>query len=95
MNNSTQNAVTMNATIRYAIGAAFIALVAVAFVPIPHYIFGFSVAALYAVMSALVRSEPASWQLQTAGGAANVTTAAHRDGPRVPSTREGLTAGSR
>ena len=95
MNKSTQNAVTMNATIRYTIGAAFIALVAVAFVPAPLYIFGFSVAALYAVMSALVRSEPASWQLQTSGAPAAETTAVHGNSPRVRFGREGLSAGTK
>lgn len=92
MSSKTQ---TANVTIRYLIGGALTALLAIAFVPVPHYIFAFSVVALYAVITALIHSEPASWQVQATAAPKGTRRNAPHTGLRFPFHREGWSTGSK
>ena len=95
----SQHRVTaVNAVIRYLIGGTLLSFIVASFMPMPEYIFAFSAGGLYVLMSALIRSEPATWQTQQK--AARPAPAAERQARRrrgfaFPHHRDSLTTGSK
>lgn len=59
-----RNIGVIDATIRYLLGGVLLSLVVAYLIPEPEYIFGLSVMGFYAVMTALLRFEPAYWVSQ-------------------------------